>query len=92
MDIDGWIRRRQGVVDMLNAYFDFHHKAWIACAIIDGQWIEGEAFATWGEADRASEALIAAARSSLPRSASSPSNRGPGSSWRFITGSTPGAA
>jgi hypothetical protein len=49
------------VTSMLNA-------AWIACAIIDGEWIEGESFQTWTEADVASQFLIAAARSSSPRS------------------------
>jgi hypothetical protein len=60
--------------------------------IIDGEWIEGEAFATWAEADRASQALIAAARCSLPPSASSRPHREPASSCSYTTGSTRGAA
>ena len=53
---------------MLNAYCDLRRSAWIACAIIDGEWIEGESFQTWAEADVASRFLIAAVRSSSPPS------------------------
>ena len=58
------------VTSMLNAYYDLRRSAWIACAIIDGEWIEGESFQTWAEADVASRFLIAAARSSSPPSGS----------------------
>ena len=56
------------VRSMLNAYYDLRRQGWIACAIIDGEWMDGESFRTWREADEASQFLIAAKRSSRPRS------------------------
>jgi hypothetical protein len=46
---------------MLNAYYDLRRSSWIACAIVHGEWIEGDAFPTWESADRASGRLVAAA-------------------------------
>ena len=62
-------RRRAVIASMLNAYYDLERGAWIACAIVDGEWIEGGCFRTWREADQASQFLIAAravGRSWLP--------------------------
>jgi hypothetical protein len=60
---------------MLNAYYDFNRSGWIACAIIDGEWIEGDSFPTWRQADDASRLLTVAAPGSPPPSASSSSPR-----------------